>query len=227
MGKKLLFTISLLAVNSLLALAQEPDLKMLPQSNTATTVDHRYTASEPNADHEAISDFHDEASLYMPSDTLHLPVLNTLGQVQPISLYPLGWMGYYSWDLHEGLNVNFGASVFAAFGKHTPSGAGFGQNISAMYATSLTPRLSIAVGGYFSNLYWAHNSFRDGGFNAVVGYKFDEHWEGYIYGQKSIMTRRMPPLLYDINHLGDRIGAAVKYNISPQMSFMISVESGK
>lgn len=160
----------------------------------------------------------------MRPDSLHLPRLNSLGKV-PISLYPLSWGGLYSWDLHEGLNVNIGASVFASFGKHAPHGAGFLQNIAAMYAVPLTDRLSIAVGGYLNNMYWDSRQFRDGGLNAVLGYKFDEHWEAYLYGQKSILNkRRMPvPPVY-LNDIGDRIGAAVKYNFSPSFSIQVSVE---
>lgn len=65
---------------------------------------------------------------------------------------------------------------------------------------------------------------RDGGINAVLGYKFDERWEAYLYGQKSVMNSRMPLPLYDMNGLGDRIGAAVKYNFSPKFSVTVSVE---
>lgn len=166
------------------------------------------------------------ATGFQQTDSLHLPVLNSFGQV-PLSMYPLGWSGFYDWDLHEGLNVNLGASVFGAFGKNAPHGAGFSQNISAMYAVPLSGKLSLAVGGYFNNIQWNNRSFRDGGLNAVLGYKFDEHWEAYLYGQKSIMNKRMPPLLYDMNSLGDRIGAAVKYNFNPRFSVTVSVEERK
>lgn len=211
----------------LFAMAQEVDHKQLPKDSIDTNIADKPIIGNANTGIQPVGGSYGEELQFAPADTLHLPTLNSFGQMRPISLYPLGWMGYSSWDLHPGLNVNIGASVFAAFGKHAPKGAGFGQNISAMYATSLSPRLSLAVGGYFSNIYWASNSFRDGGVNAVLGYKFDDHWEGYLYGQKSLMDRRMPPLLYDMNALGDRIGAAVKYNFSPTMSVMISVERGE
>lgn len=47
------------------------------------------------------------------TDTLHLPTINAYGQVLPFRWYPYGWLGWYNWDLHPGLNVNLGASVFA------------------------------------------------------------------------------------------------------------------
>lgn len=222
--KKNLLIIIFLTFSSLYAVAQEIDTKRLTKDSIDNSLVGMPIESDNGRAIQPVGGSYTEGLQYAPADTLNLPTLNSYGQMRPIGLYPLGWMGYYNWDLHQGLNVNIGASVFAAFGKHAPSGAGFAQNISAMYATSLTPKLSLAVGGYFSNVYWASNAYRDGGINAVLGYKFDNHWEGYLYAQKSIMDRPMPPLLYDMNALGDRIGAAVKYNFSPSMSVMISVE---
>ncbi|MDO4159539.1 MAG: hypothetical protein Q4D41_03680 [Prevotellaceae bacterium] len=160
------------------------------------------------------------------ADSLHLPTLNQYGQM-PISMYPLDWFGLYNWELHEGLNMNIGASVFASFGKHAKGGAGFAQSISAMYAVPLTNKLSLAIGGYYNNVYWSRDAYQDAGFNAVLGYKFDERWEGYVFVQKSLMNKRIPMPLYDMGNMGDRIGAAVKYNINPSMSIQVSVSAGK
>lgn len=166
-------------------------------------------------------------------DSLHLPVLDSFGQI-PLSIYPSTWAGMYDWDLHEGFNMNIGASVFACFGKNAPAGAGFSQNISAMYALPLSKRLSLAIGGFFCNTQWNSRSLNDGGLNAVLGYKFDEHWEAYFYAQKSITHKRKFPLiyglsghspwLYDVSGFGDRIGAAVKYKVNPNFSFTVSLE---
>lgn len=157
------------------------------------------------------------------TDSLHLPAFDSLGRMY-VNMYPLDWCGAYNWDLHKGLNVNLGASVFASFGKGAWRGSGFGQNIAAMYAIPVNNKLSIAVGGYLNHLYWTNDSYMDAGLNAVIGYKFDEHWEGYIYGQKSLSNKRMPYPLYDIGNIGDRIGAAVKYNFSPSFSIQVAVE---
>lgn len=157
-------------------------------------------------------------------DSLHLPNLGYQGQL-PFGIWSGGYAGWYNWRLHEGLNVSLGTSVFAAFGKNAPHGAGFTQSVSAMYAMPITSRLSLAVGGYFDNIYWTDRSFNSAGLNAVLGYKFDEHWEGYIYGQKSMLNKRMPYPLYDLNSLGDRIGAAVQYNFNPRFSVRVAVES--
>lgn len=158
------------------------------------------------------------------ADTLSLPQPPPIGQPY-LGAYPLGWMGgYYGWDLHQGLNVSLGMSVFASFGKHAPGGAGFAQNISAMYAMPLNSKLSLTVGGYYGNFNWGNRSFNDAGVNAMLGYRFDEHWEGYLYGEKSLIDKPMPPYLLDMTSLGDKIGAAVKYNFSPNVSVTLSVE---
>lgn len=126
------------------------------------------------------------------ADTLNLPTLNIKGQV-PLMTYPYdGWWGGNNWTLHKGLNVNLGASVFAAFGKGAPKGAGFAQDLSMMYALPLTKRLTLAIGGWVSNAYWAHDRFTDAGVSAVLGYKFDEHWEAYVYGRKSLVNKPIP-----------------------------------
>ena len=162
-------------------------------------------------------------------DTLHLPRLNSHGQVMPI-MHPLWygsfWGGWNSWGLHEGLNVSLGASVFAQFGKGAHGGAGFAQSISAMYAMSLTNHLSVAIGGYFNNINWGNDNTRNAGLSAVLGYQFDKHWEAYLYAQKSLMTsgNYMPRYMYDAADINDRIGAAVKYNFSPSFSVQLSVE---
>lgn len=162
-------------------------------------------------------------------DSLHLPLLNDLGQMPSYGwygMYPLYWGGMSSWRLHKGLNVSIGASVFAEFGKHARHGAGFGQNIALQYATPLTDKLSLSVGGYLNNIYWQHDSYRNAGISAVLGYKFNEKWEAYVYGQKSIVQSNnfLPRPLYYWDEVGDKIGAAVKYNFSDAFSVQLSVE---
>ena len=163
----------------------------------------------------------------------HLPVLTETGLVPPLSHYGYGygmpWLGWGSWGmwrLHEGLNVSLGLSVFSTFGSgDTWSGAGFAQNLSMMYATSLTNKMSLAVGGYMKNASWAHDSYRDAGLSAVLGYQFDEHWEAYLYAQKSIVQNKLMPLpLRDITNMGDRIGVGVEYHFSPAFSIGVSFE---
>ena len=157
---------------------------------------------------------------------LYLPRINPYGRVLSSVMWDMSYPGWGSWNLHPGLNVSLGAAVTVAFGKHSYSGTGFSQNISAMYAVPLNPRLSLAVGGSFDNISWAGNSHRSVGLTAVLGYKFDEHWEGYLYAQKSIYGKRhMPYNIYYMSDISDRIGASVKYNFNPTLSIQVSVES--
>lgn len=158
------------------------------------------------------------------TDSLRLPQLNSLEQPY-LDAYPFGWMGgCYGWNLHNGLNVSMDMSVFASFGKHSHGGTGFAQRISAMYALPLSNKLSLAVGGYYGNFNLGSRSFNDAGVNFLCGYRFNEHWEGFLYGEKSLMDNPMPAFLRDMTSLGDKIGAAVKYNFSPSVSVTLSVE---
>lgn len=133
-------------------------------------------------------------------DSLNLPTLNQYGQPETIGRYPLAFAGWNSWALHRGLNVQLGASVFTQFGKGAHSGAGFQQNIAMMYAAPINDKLSVAVGGYLNNINYAGGNWRDAGLSAVVGYRFNEHWEAYVYGQKSLTNNignRLRYSMYD------------------------------
>lgn len=199
------------------------DMMTIHSGNTLGSVQQRRKETELAADTEAA-----RTALSPGTDTLHLPALSAYGQVMPFTLRPLywGWGNAWAWNLHPGLNVNLGTSIFAQFGKHAKGGAGFTQSISALYALPVSNKLTIAVGGYFNNIMWQHTSWRDAGLTAIVGYQFNDRWEAYLYGQKSLTTNRrpMPPALYDMTDTGDRIGAAVKYNLNPNVSFQFSVE---
>ena len=218
--KKHILTMVLATMTALAANAQEEK----PQ-NKAEFDDELYNPSlnmtTPMTTSPTLSEF--GVSL----DSLHLPELDDRGRVMNYNYYPYYFGGMWSnWRLHEGLNLSLGASIFSQFGKHAYGGVGFAQNLSMQYATALTSRLSIAVGGYLDNMYWANTTFRDAGMTAVLGYKFSDQWEGYVYGQKSIVTNApIPYYLQDLNEMGDRIGAALRYNITPNISVQMSVES--
>lgn len=179
---------------------------------------------------------HQTPDTYHPAyeqNDMHLPSLDTYGHVHPFSLTPYWYGRWNNWQLHSGLNVSIGASVSAQFGKHARNGVGFGQSISAMYAMPLSNKASLAVGGYFNNLSWGRDNFREAGLSAVFGYQFDEHWEAYIYAQKSLTNNQHAPLplysnMYSLGGLqngwGDRIGAAVRYNFNPSFSIEVSLE---
>ena len=164
----------------------------------------------------------------------------------PVSMMPFSTYGY---GLHRGLNVSLDLSAFATFGKNLPHKGGFSQNINATYLAPLTKdgKLWIAGGGYFNNTFWGSDSYRDVGIYALLGYRFNEHWEAYVYGQLSInnnynryTSRYMAypyygwygwpsmgvmPMGYGIGAAGDNvIGAGVKYNVNKNFSIGLNVE---
>ncbi len=175
-------------------------------------------------------DFHEKP--VADSLTLNIPTLTDRGTMAPINMYPYYYWGYNSWDLHPGMNVNIGMSVFAQFGSGAYHGAGFAQNISMMYAVPLNKRLSLAIGGYFDNMNWGSYTQRNVGVNAVLGYQFDEHWSAYAYLQKSLVSNNSSRYIYGYGmnnwgDLGDRIGAAVRYAPNKNFSFEVSVEANR
>jgi len=157
-------------------------------------------------------------------DSLRLPVVNAYGQA--LFRHPYGWSDLGLWRLHSGLNLNVGASVWGAWGGGL-SCLGFSQNISLLYALPLSKRLSMALGGYLSNTFMTRGSYRDAGLSAMLNYRLNEHWEAYVYAQKSLVTSRAPLPVYGMGRVGDRIGAALKYNFNPAFSVQLNVEYGE
>lgn len=160
----------------------------------------------------------------------------------PVSMMPFSTYGY---GLHRGLNVSLDLSAFATFGKNLPHKGGFSQNINATYLAPLTKdgKLWIAGGGYFNNTFWGSDSYRDVGLYALLGYRFNEHWEAYVYGQLSINnnynrymsypyygwygwpTMGVMPLGYGMGAAGANVlGAGVKYNVNKNFSIGLNVE---
>ena len=77
------------------------------------------------------------------------------------------------------------------------------------------------------NVYWAHSNYREAGVSALLNYRFDEHWEAFVYGKKSLLNDRLVPRpLYDMHALGDVVGGGVRYNFSPSFSVEVSVNYG-
>lgn len=94
----------------------------------------------------------------------------------------------YVWGLHKGLNMSVGLSAFATFGKNAPHSGGFTQTIDAAYLTPLSKdnKLWMALGAYVNNINYGGDSYHDGGLYGMLGYKINDHWEAYVYGQLSV-----------------------------------------
>lgn len=143
--------------------------------------------------------------------------------------YTLGSDGF-DWRLHEGLNAQFSLSLSAAFGKHAPSGVGFGQTAALAYLAPITPKLSVAAGLYASNTDWGAWSRTDVGVGAALAYQLNDCVNLYAYGSKTFMPRfsgrRMAaepfPLFIDVPR--DRIGAAAEFKVGKNAMIGVSVE---
>lgn len=201
MGKKKLFALALISC-ALTASAQETIEKPLPAQP-----EHRLEAQP-------------EAVAMSTTDSLALPQLTERGTISRYTLW--GPFGVWNdWSLHNGLNASLSLSATVGLGDN--AGSGFAQSVAMMYATELAPRLSLAFGGYYSHFNWGPAQFNDAGLTAVLGYRFNEHWEAYLFGQKSIMTPKMPMPLYYMGDFGDKIGAEVRYNVNRSFSIGVSV----
>lgn len=167
-----------------------------------------------------VSDYNVEMPSY--ADSLHLPELDYNGRVPNMRSWysPYYGYGFGGWELHSGLNVNLGVSAFTSFGKHAFSG--WSQNISLMYAMPVNDKLSVALGGYINNISSGIGGYREGALSAVLDYRFNEHWEAFLYAQKSILnnnnltfSRGMYPMYMMGSPFwdgGDRIGGGVRYH---------------
>lgn len=128
----------------------------------------------------------------------NLPVVDENGQVVTANdyyaPYPFLYPDYYvpytplPWNLHKGLNVNLGTSVFANFGKGVNHGAGFTQDVALQYVTNLSPKATLAVGGYLNNTIWDGSNYTAAGITALLGYRFNEHWSAYAFVQKAFTS---------------------------------------
>lgn len=166
-------------------------------------------------------------SLTSATTTAFRPFLPSLTRRGTIAHYPFygGFhTGWNDWSLHTGLNVSLSASAFFGLGHH--GGSGFSNTVSLMYADTLTTRLSYAVGGYYSRLDWRGMNVGDAGLSAMLDYRFDDHWEGTFFVQKTFVQPKTPMPLFLREDIGDKIGAEVRYHFNPAFSVGVSVWSG-
>lgn len=178
------------------------------------------------------------------------PTTDSIAASTTLSAMPLA-MEDYAWGLHQGLNATIGMSAFATLGKNVPHKGGFNQSVNATYLAPLSHngKLWVAGGGYFTNTFWGGDSFRDAGLYALLGYKINEKWEVYTYGQLSLANNYnrlytpangrglsryayyncgffgTSPLGYGLGTSGANvIGAGVKYNITRDITIGVNVE---
>lgn len=186
------------------------------------------------------------------TDTISVePADSSLTQAKPYQ-YRSHWnSGWYSGgNLHKGLNVNLGTSVFANWGGGHHHGTGFTQDISLAYVTDLSPKMTLAIGGYVDNTTWHGNNYTVAGINAMLNYRINDHWSAYAFVQKAVTSDNVgkvgwygrygyyPMGMYGYGRYGfapcygvdqrymDRIGAGLRYEWGKynQNSIQIHVE---
>lgn len=101
--------------------------------------------------------------------------------------------GFDLWRLHKGLNVNLSASVFANLGRGYSHSAGFTQDVSLMYVTDLSPKATLAIGGYINNVTYSGSNYTTAGVNALFNYQFNDHWSAYFFVQKAFNSGNFAP----------------------------------
>lgn len=135
----------------------------------------------------------------------------------------------FSWRLHEGFNAQFGLSMTAGLGKHSPSGVGFGQTAAFAYVTPLTQKLTLAAGIFATNFDWGSWRRTDVGIGGALSYKVNDNVHLYLYGQKSFLPKlsgqwRHDPFPLFFDRVKDRIGAAAEFKIGQNAMIGINVE---
>ncbi len=135
-----------------------------------------------------------------------------------------------SWRLHEGFNAQFGMSVSAGLGKHSPKGVGFGQSAAFAYVYPVTPKLSFAAGLFATNYDWGSWRRTDVGVAGIVAYEVNDRINLYAYGSKSFLPKndgfrfRRDPFPVFLEQARDRIGAAAEFKIGNNAMIGVSVE---
>ena len=145
-------------------------------------------------------------------------------------LMPRLWMPepfYMSpWQLHEGLNAQFGLNVTAGFGKHSPKGVGFGSNAAFVYAQPFGNRWAFAGGVNMQTLDWGGWKMRNASVFGVAAYKVNERMNVYAFGEKSLVPGNRRFRNYpDFGE--DRWGGAVDFKLGNHVFVQFGVSQGR
>lgn len=148
----------------------------------------------------------DSATIRLIDTPLESDSLSQAASFRPLVLctpWSLGGPGM--WSLHEGLNANVGFSVSVGLGKHSPSGAGFGEHFAAAYATPFgkDKRWVGALGFYVNRLDWDRFHNTEAGVAGLLGYRVNDRCSVYAYGTYNFL----PDLSHGPNPYVMRYGA--------------------
>lgn len=172
------------------------------------------------------------STLSTTKDSLSVPLSSPIPQpgfIAPFGMYgitPFDY-GYATWQLHKGLNASIGLNLTFSPSRYAPSGVGFGQDATFMYAIPVTDRLSVAGGLYASNMDWGFLRYHTVGIAGVAAYKLTDRISIYAYGNKSFTPKRSPYYYPLPNYAPDRIGGMINFKVGESSSFSIGIEGRK
>lgn len=172
------------------------------------------------------------STLSTTKDSLSVPLSSPIPQpgfIAPFGMYgitPFDY-GYATWQLHKGLNASIGLNLTFSPSRYAPSGVGFGQDATFMYAIPVTDRLSVAGGLYASNMDWGFLRYHTVGIAGVAAYKLTDRISIYAYGNKSFTPKRSLYYYPLPNYAPDRIGGMINFKVGESSSFSIGIEGRK
>lgn len=111
----------------------------------------------------------------------------------------------FTWELHQGLNASIGMSLTYSPSRFAPSGVGFGQDATLLYALPLGKRWSVAAGLYAENMNWGGYNTRNVGIVGIAAYRVNERISLYAYGNKSLTpetNRYLAPYAFNPDRFG-------------------------
>ena len=217
---KRLFAIFVIMTSAWVSMAQEPFGNHRPGADTnpptGANVIQELSVGEQNvAESRFLRRSH--ASFVNPTDCRPDPISDFRG-------HGYGTCPRFA-ALHDGLNVSFGTSVFALFGKNVFHGVGFTQDISLLYAVPLSAKTSLTVGGFADFTQYVHTSSRRVGMSVALHHDFNEKWSATVFGHKTLANDGLPFVPYDdFRHPKNSLGATVRYRPGENFSLEVTMQ---
>ena len=117
--------------------------------------------------------------------------------------------------------------VTCSLDKNRFPGVAFGTGLAGMYAIPITPRFTVAAGGFLNHITWQGRGGVDFGISGLAGYQLTDKISIYAYGSKTLVRNAFcPPFLYD-DYYTDRLGGMIHFDVTDHFSFSVSVEERK
>ena len=178
-----------------------------------------------------------QSEVSLKSDTLFTLRQEPMGRPTLLSyVSPWRFVGYGTWNVHEGLNANLDLGVVAAASKNSPMRAGsFYTDLSLLYAKPLSERWTAALGTTLSRFSLWHQQQNIVSFEGLVNYMFNEHFSASVFATYNLGDYQAMPLRYGWMGMGpmndylpakSTVGLQFNYKVNPSLSFHVSVWRG-